>query len=87
MCRGDRGTWSLCNGEVSALSFFSSVCMYKNLRVCLRCLYFSLSFSFLDDQHPHIRTQRRPKSDLTFEALGATDELNACIGLAKEYAK
>lgn len=30
--------------------------------------------------------QRRPKNDLTFEALGATDELNACIGLAKEYS-
>jgi hypothetical protein len=31
-------------------------------------------------------TQRRAKDDPTFEALGATDELNAAIGLAIEYS-
>ena len=29
--------------------------------------------------------ERRSKSDPIFEALGDTDELNACIGVAREY--
>eukprot|EP01129_Flabellula_baltica_P004606 TRINITY_DN1613_c0_g1_i1.p1 TRINITY_DN1613_c0_g1~~TRINITY_DN1613_c0_g1_i1.p1 ORF type:complete len:241 (-),score=37.03 TRINITY_DN1613_c0_g1_i1:45-713(-) len=29
--------------------------------------------------------ERRPKIDLTFDALGTTDELNAHLGLAKEF--
>ena len=31
--------------------------------------------------------ERRPKSDLTFEALGNTDELNAAIGLATAHCQ
>ncbi|KAJ1658826.1 hypothetical protein IWQ61_002003 [Dispira simplex] len=30
---------------------------------------------------------RRPKNDAIFDALGATDELNSMIGLAREYCK
>jgi hypothetical protein len=30
---------------------------------------------------------RRPKTDPIFEALGATDELNACVGIAIEYCE
>ncbi len=37
--------------------------------------------------HPPTHLQRRPKNDAAFDALGATDELNAAIGLAKEFAR
>jgi len=30
--------------------------------------------------------ERRPKTDLVFDALGATDELSASLGVAREYA-
>ena len=29
--------------------------------------------------------QRKPKDDLTFEALGSVDELNSIVGMALEY--
>merc|ERR1711953_1420979 len=30
--------------------------------------------------------ERRPKTDLVFDALGATDELSAALGVAREFA-
>lgn len=29
--------------------------------------------------------QRKPKDDITFEALGSVDELNSIVGMALEY--
>eukprot|EP01041_Mallomonas_annulata_P005789 gene5789-11691_t len=31
--------------------------------------------------------ERRPKTDVVFEALGHQDELNACLGIAREYSE
>lgn len=35
----------------------------------------------------HVHSQRRPKTDIAFEALGAVDEINASLALVRVYCK
>lgn len=42
--------------------------------------------TYFTSDAPFVYAERRPKSDLIFDALGSTDELNSHVGLAREFA-